>query len=315
MGRPPNDRRLWSHPLFKRLSVANDRHGAASEMTMDTYHGRLTRLEDISGKPLDDALLHPKETYDSVSKKYKDSATTRKGMLTAVMALFAHSPAYAKAHAKAHKEWSLLHRMQAGIEAKKRNDNTITKEEREKMVTVSELERAARALKARGLKTAKESQDHLLMRFMTDVPPKRLDLGELLVCVSGKPARYKGNYVLVPARGECKLVLQQYKTAKAYGVITDVLPAGLATDLRASLRKFPRKLVFGAPMTASQYGVYIRQVCKEYTDKESGINDIRHAYISERCIASKVTISELQRIARSMGHNTDMQARYQLVGF
>lgn len=302
---------LEKHPLVKNLRTPSGRFDAVSDMTMRTYIGRLSRMENISKRSLDDALLHPKETYDTISKKYRTSATTRKGVLTAVMALFAHSPAYAKRHEKQHREWSLLHRMQAGIETKARNDNRITEAERAAMVSLEDLQNAAAKLEKAKLKTLEQSMAHLLLLFMTEVPPKRLDLGELAVYKTA-PAKYPGNYVIVPTKGECKLVLQQYKTFKRYGVITDVLPAKLASALRASLKAFPRDHVFGRK-NPDQYGYYIRTVTEKYTGKVATINDIRHAYISERCIASKVTIGELQAIARSMGHNTDMQARYQLV--
>lgn len=304
-------RTLDKHALVENLRQPSGRYEAVSEMTMKTYLGRLSRLEQISKRDLDDALLHPKETYDTISKKYSGSATTRKGMLTAVMALYAHSPAYAKRHEKEHREWSLLHRMQAGIEAKERNNNTITVKQREEMTSISDLQKAASKIEKAGLENETQSMAHLLLLFMTEVPPKRLDLGELAVYKT-KPASYDGNYVIVPTKGQCKLVLQQYKTFKRYGVITDVLPAKLASALRASLKAFPREHVFGR-MNPDQYGYFIRKVTKAYAGKESGINDIRHAYISERCVASKVTITELQAIARSMGHNTDMQSKYQLV--
>lgn len=315
MGREPKEKTLAGHPLFKNLAVPNKRHGAASPMTMSTYHMRLVRLEEISGRKLDDALLHPKAAYDAISKEYTKSATTRKGVLTAVMALFAHSPAYAKRHPKQHLAWSLLHRMQCGIEAKAREDNRITPEKRKAMITISALERAALKLKKSGLDTLEKSMDFLLLSFMTDIPPKRLDLGELLVCKGDKPpAKYDGNYVLVPAgKAPCTLVLRQYKTARVYGVIKDDLPFSAA--LKESLKRFPRDHVFEPPMSPEKYGKFIRTVCERHTKKAAGINDIRHAYISERCIASKVIYADLSKIAHSMGHSVDMQARYQLVGF
>lgn len=317
MVRKASERRLQKHPLFVSLGKATELEPGVSAMAQETYHLRLMRLEDMTSLPLEELILKPKQTYGAVSAKHLDSATTRKGYTTAVLSLFAHNPEFSRQHSTAHDTWKLIHRSDGGLEAVVRKDNRLTAEKREKMTSVPRMRAAARKLKKK-IKTQEQSQHYLLLRFMTEVPPKRADLGELLVCKQ-VPKAYDGNYVLVPSKGDAKLVLQQYKTMKAYGVITDVLPKSLAADLKASLEAYPRQYVFqqatGEPMTPSQYGAYVRAACLEHTGKASGINDIRHAYISDTCIASKLTYTELEAIARSMGHSVGMQSQYQLVGW
>ena len=82
---------VWNE-LFKNLSVWTDLQDVVNTMTFNTCHGRLVTTEEISGQLLDVALVQPKKTYDPISKPYQKSATTRKGILTAVRALFWHNP-------------------------------------------------------------------------------------------------------------------------------------------------------------------------------------------------------------------------------
>lgn len=317
MGRPKRSQELLNHPLLKGLMKATKLKPAVSAKSLDTYHGKLHRLEELTGKPLVEAILDVPGSARVISKAYMDSATTRKGISSAVLSLFSHNTAFAEKHVTANNDWKLVHQSFSGVEKKVRENNKITPAQRARMTSIASMQAAARKLKPK-VKTEEQSQAYVLLRMMTEVPPKRLDLGDLLVC-HATPAKYTGNYVLVPRSGSTgKLVLQQYKTFKTFGVITDELPASLTNDLRASLKAYPRKYVFerkGLPMTPEQYGNYIKQVCLEYTGKASSMNDIRHAYISEKCLPNKLTYGELSSIARSMGHNPETQAKYHVVGW
>lgn len=317
MGARAKANRLSDHPLVKSLSVSTDERAAVSAMTLERYNKRLMQVEELSGFSLERALTSPTETYKSISEKYPQSSTTRKSLVTAVLSLFSRNPRFAEKHVASHALWQQVYRLQSKLERSSRDDNVMTAVQREKMFTLSDMRTAASKLRL-GL-SASESQAHLLLRFMTDMPPKRLDLGSLRVFPRKPAGSVSGNYVVLPASGGATLVLQEYKTAKTYGALEESLPPALASSLRTSLRKYPRGHVFtrkdGCPMSADQYGAYIRLVTSAHTGKSVGINEIRRAYVSEHICPSRVTITEQERIARSMGHSRDMQSRYQLVGY
>jgi hypothetical protein len=151
------------------------------------------------------------------------------------------------------------------------------------------------------------------------IPPKRLDYNALRVITTKQaPPSYKGNYVLLPASGKATLVLQKFKTAKAYGPLVEQIPADLAAELRQSMKLFPRHYVFVGrdddAMTKSTYGKLIRRVFEEHVGKPCTINSIRHAYISENATNDR-TYGELTNMARSMGHSTAMQMQYNVPGW
>ena len=162
------------------------------------------------------------------------------------------------------------------------------------------------------------SQHYLLIRMNLDVPPKRLDFNDLRVFPGSAPPSYEGNYVTIPPSGAGMLTLREFKTAKKYKTTVDELTPELTGEIRKSLKLYPRDSLFvgrdGTGMTENAYGKMIRTAFSEHIGKPSTINAIRHAHISEFS-AGKHTYTEMAREARSMGHNTDMQLQYNVVGW
>jgi hypothetical protein len=308
-----------SDDLLKNLGLpAGTKKEYLSETSKNTYRLKLTHLAELTGKPLPDALVDVRRTSDLIAKTYPKSVTSQKGVVTAISSVLKRSPNFAKKHANARQSWLdvLTHLNEA--ERQVRGDNRITAAQRKKMATSSEIRKALRKLKAVRLNSLRLSQHYLLLRMMIDIPPKRLDFNDLNVFPGPAPALYKGNYITLPSKGAANLTLQQFKTAKRFGSLHERIPAELTSEIRQSLKLYPRARLFvgrsGTGMSESAYSAFIRRVFIEHIGKPCTINALRHAYISE-FVGKKHTYNELSATARSMCHSTDMQQQYNVLGF
>ena len=311
--------KLSDDPLIDALASSVGKVAGVSQMSIDTYRARLHRLTDATGKPLDKSLIHAAASYKVLQKKYS-SPTTRKSIVTAVMSVFSHSPDFAKKHNKAWDTWKTRHRNLVQIETSIRDDNRATDDMKDTLPIIADVRvKAAELKKKTGLSKSQDSMDHLLLTMMVDMPPKRADFGDLQVLFT-EPKNTGGNYVVVPKKVSepVTLVMNEYKTAKRKGTFREEIPKSVAADLRKSLKDFPRKYVFvgrdNDNMTANAYSEYVKRAFFKHTGKASGVNALRHAYITQECNPGKRTIAELKQIAESMNHSVVMQATYHVVG-
>lgn len=295
--------------LFKNLS------GSVSEITLQSYRDRMKMLTTATEKPLIDSLTGDvDELYKKLQKKY-DSATTRKNIVSTILSLYSHTPKFDKAHEETRKEWEIRFKNVKQIQKEIAGDNRLTADKEKTMPTAKEISEAARKMSHDDMK---ESQMLLLLLMVSVIPPKRRDYGALKVHKS-MPKAAKDNFVVVPTHGKVKLVLTEYKTANKYGTFSEDLPEEISDAMRESLKRHPRGHVFVGrdlgPMTDNAYGKFVKAAFTKYVKKASTMNDLRHAYISQKISSNKLTRNEKEAIARRMQHGLDMQDSYQVVGF
>lgn len=298
--------------LCGSLSKAVGDAKALSATSVRTYKTRLGMLTTTTGKPLAESLASATATYRKLQAKY-DSPITRKNVLTAVVAVFKRNPAFRDAHAREWASWQAKYLNLIRIERQIQDDNRMTDRFKEKMVDLRDARAAAARLRASGLKTARDSMQHLLILMMVDMPPKRSDLGALRVRTDTAKS---GNFVVVPKAGPVTLVMHDYKTAKTHGVFREQLPPKIGAALRRSIRDFPRDHVFeadGEPMNPERYGKFVEATFHRHLGKRAGINVLRHSYIMQVVDPLKMTIAERKAVAASMCHNVDMQDKYFMV--
>lgn len=160
----------------------------------------------------------------------------------------------------------------------------------------------------------KASQELVILAIYAFLPPKRADFGKVrIVASSGKIADDENGLVL-PSKGECTLVLNDYKTAKTYGPFTEALPKELETIVRASLKAFPRTFLLvgprDKPLSDDNYGTRVKNAMDRHMNKTLGINDLRKMYITQTIDLSKVTHEKRAAIAHSMMHSPSVQLLY-----
>lgn len=283
-----------------------------SEMTVNTYVSRLQMLTATTRKSIVESVTNVKRSYTRLQVKYPLSST-RKNVLTAVLAVFSRNPDFKSSHAADYDAWQVRYKNLSLVEKARSQNNRATEEFMKVMIDIQETREIAAAMKSKGLKSKEDSMDHLLLLMMVDMPPKRSDFGALKV--TDKMLR-SGNFVYVPEVGDIKLVMYEYKTFKTYGRFVETLPKTVATALIDSMAAYPRKYVFeqdNKPMNEHQYGRFVEKTFLRCVKKEAGINTIRHSYITQMVDTKKMTIAEQHALAASMCHSYAMQQKYVMV--
>jgi integrase len=159
--------------------------------------------------------------------------------------------------------------------------------------------------------TKNETQwrDYLVVCLYTMINPVRSDFGDMRVVATDNGT---GNeVVLSDVDGPPHFTFRQYKTAKTYGEVRIPIPDDLYAVLEAwfaFLGEYP-KFLLGVEYSGSVLSNYIRACFKKYTGKSTGINLLRHAFITHE-LSSPKSILEKRMIADSMLHSTHRQERY-----
>jgi hypothetical protein len=271
-------------------------------------------IERVSGVSIEKAMSRDVRGVIAALRKEYKKASTLESLGTTVMSLYAHSPSFAKRHKSAHATWRAFMSAASHLEQEARDDNRATPEQRARTPRMEDIRAAMARLKKGGLRNAKESQQHLLLSMCVDIPPKRLDFGSLMIVrKKGQP----GNYLHMRGDG-VTLVMQEYKTSKTYGKYEEELPGSMVSDIRASLAAYPRAHLFvgadGGPLSDGAYAKFLTRTMKEQVGKAATANTIRHMYITEMVVHSKMTRGERRKLAASMNHSLEVQEQYQQVG-
>jgi hypothetical protein len=161
------------------------------------------------------------------------------------------------------------------------------------------------------------SPERLLIAMYTDIPSRRNDFATSRLYDKVPPRGTPGNYIVLPRSitSPSTLVMQEYKTAKRYNVVEEVLPDVLVNEIRESLRLNPRVHLFVAPKTGKPYtnetvfNAWANATLKAVFGKPLTLTLIRHAYITNMSFDT-MTPMERQDLARKMGHGVAMQDMY-----
>jgi hypothetical protein len=203
---------------------------------------------------------------------------------------------------------------------KKSDNNVVSAALQAKWMDYSDIKAKVQDLIKRGnehasLKVTKELVILAMYAFLT---PKRADFGKLRIVDSADELKATENGIVLPARGECKLVLNEYKTAKTYKQFVETLPSELAQVLRASVKAFPRTyLLVGPrdkPLSDDNYGTQVKNTMDKHFNRKLGINDLRHIYLTQTIILATITREERNKIAWSMMQSPEIQLEYVRTG-
>ena len=204
---------------------------------------------------------------------------------------------------------------------KEKNDNNVVSAALQaKWMDYSDIKAKVQDLIKRGnehasLKVTKELVILAMYAFLT---PKRADFGKLRIVDSADELVATENGIVLPARGECKLVLNEYKTAKTYKQFVETLPSELAQVLRASVKAFPRTFLLvgprDKPLSNDNYGAHVKNTMDKHFDRKLTINDLRHIYLTQTIILATITREERNKIAWSMMQSPEIQLEYVRTG-
>lgn len=295
-----------THWISAALLASKDRQ-ALAETSRKLFASRLVKLMHLTGAASEEAMLGaPASTWLKLkrSRSVKHSPHNHHLFLSAAVAAFKYVPGLADAHKDAAAAWGELQRDNWKAIGERYKDNEPSERQKASIVPYAEILKVRDAL-------PKGHMTKLLLLFYTAIPPARggdyhaLRIHDGDTDTNTDPA---ANYLLLPAKGRCQLVLQTFKTSKRYGTITHVLPKEICQEVRASLRMHPREHVFG-PFTRSGFSAWANRALKKQLGKAVTITMLRHLYVSQLDF-NNLTLRELEEVSKKMGHKASMQAQY-----
>ena len=157
-----------------------------------------------------------------------------------------------------------------------------------------------------------DSKEYLIVSLYNEAT-LRDNFGELLIVKSNREIdpNKKGNYLINPIGKNCKLVIQNYKTANRNGDLKYTLTRPLTKLIRNYIESneltdklFPNHFTSG--LTA-----FVVKMSKSIgIDENGGINYFRHSKISSLLNKGRFTHQDRVKLATSMGHSLNIQSEY-----
>lgn len=290
-------------------TVKTAKYAGVGANTVKTYIAKLRFL----GK--NDVLNHKLPEF--INTQYKNQAS-RNSYQIAVLGSAKHSPYFAGYIGEDVIKQISDDNEKTSQSVKGEPKQTMTDKEKENWVPLPTLKKLAKD-KAGDFSI----QDRLLIALFTQMPPARLDFGNVLILRNPKMddadhpigVSNNQNYVILTTKGKkssTDLVLNEYKTAKTYGQFRETLPLSV-TKLIIQLPMMQSHLfqkISGGPYSSPEtFGVYLKSVFKRLTDKNMSVDLLRHIYLTDFRKGEK-TQEKKTAIARSMMNSVAQQTEY-----
>lgn len=277
-----------------------------SQVTKRTYLERLRYLIQETKTDLYEILTHPKE-YLAWIEKHSSSLQTQKSYISAILAVFKHTPEMKKKEQKYYYDWYQGFKNIHEQIDKQYKLNEPSHKQKEAYVSFDEIVKKRESLE-------KGSKERLLLSLYSYLPPLRSDFNEVYIYTE-KPDEFKySNYITLFDTPQ--LVLNEYKTVRKKDIFKKDLPKDLVEEIQVSLKEEPREWLFmdrgNKPYLVNSYNRWANRTLKKLFDKALTISLIRHSYINSLDF-NKLTVLEKENIAKDMAHTVQTQDRYRLI--
>lgn len=303
-----------------RLLAEFSKADTLSASSKEQYLKRLARWATLfpnRRNPVLHILAHPQEANQALHEADDDSSKSHYSVhmyLSAVAALLRHVPCVLAGVVTAQNRmaWKELQSENWQPIAAQLDSNQPTERQAKSVVPYEQIV-AMRDQQPRG------SDESVLLGLFTHIPPARGGDYHALRIVQKDDECTQGNCLVLPAQGAARILLRKFKTAKRHGMIQHVLPVAFAAEIRDSLKQRPRQHLFEPHVddadvyTRSAFSKWANRRLKHLFGKALTLTLIRHAYISNTIDWNK-PLSELNDIARSLGHTVMTSKRYQFIG-
>jgi hypothetical protein len=283
-----------------------------------TLNSYLNRIKTLRSK-LDNAELHSilidPETYYPMLQKQYPSLTTRKNLLTPILALYREDDALSRENPLAYERWKKLHDDLTKLQEAKIRRSEPEEKQISKYTSYEEITAKYEELKKRGYHdTERHSLQYLLLSILVHLRPKRADLGSVRIYKEKDPRSTSENYIVLRSRGSSYLVMNLFKTSKYYQTVEEEIPEGLKRDIETSLARHPREFLFrkddGEPMSNNTYSVFVKKTFEDFFGRATGVSLLRHIYITEKLEFDDMTLEEQNAEAKLMLHTSGLQRKY-----
>jgi len=282
--------------------------------TRDNYLSRLRGMLGRIGNPsLTDVLHNPDVYYPNIKQAYTN-ITTRKNMLTVILALFREDEGLRASHATQHAQWKKLHDDLTKLQEAKIKRSEPEDKQVAKYTSFEEIEEKYEDMRKKAPHgTERASMQYVLLSILVHLRPKRADLGAVRVYTKD-PRKTDENYIVMKDGLTSYLVMNLYKTSKYYQTVEEDLPEGLVRDIKASLTRWPREYLFrtdeGKPMSNNTYSVFVKTTFQGLFGRSTGVSLLRHIYITEKLNFDDMTLEEQDEEAKLMLHTSGLQRQY-----
>ena len=300
--------------MLDDVSVVSLVEAQHTKSTAATYAASLRRLRELVGaKTVHHALVNFDQSRDAIEKKHH-KASAALFQITAAVAALKLFPANVRGCATALRKWRDLQEEYAAVKWEEDQDNRISAEDVSNMVPLDDVSRAAAELTH---SKYTESRDKLIMTICAHVFAKRSEWGTLGIVKKEQALSPGENGMVVNAR-LCRLVLDDFKTRKTYGRYAEDMPSVVETEIRESLRRYPRTYLIqraksDRPVPNKAYSDLLVDLFRKYLDKHINVDRLRRMWVTQRVDYNTMTISETNDIARRMLHSPREQRRYKRV--
>lgn len=283
-----------------------------SEVTKRQYIRRLEVLADLGGHADPwTAISHYKSTIAALQEKYRGKPASLHIFSTVVLSSYRYVPRLKTLAPASFAAWARVYE-----DAKRPLEHHAlsaqpTARQAHGWVPFSEIVQMRESLPV-------GSDARLLISMYTLIPSVRNDLSNMTIYKSNPPESTSGNYMVLPLRGTARMIITEFKTSKNYQAIKQDLPASLVTEIRASLRLVPRKLLFVTvrehlPYSSENaFSSWANRLLKRTFGKPLTLTLMRHSYISSLDF-NNMTPLERMDIARKMGHSVTAQMQYRFI--
>lgn len=289
------------------------------DTTRSNYLNRLTRLKEIcDNKSYFNILSNPDTYYVSIRENYPN-ISTRKNVLTLILALFKNSEALRNDLVDQHKRWRKFHDDMDGFQEAKYKKNMPNPDQLAKYTPMEEIELRYKELKKESdpHETLQSSQTIVLLSIITSTPPKRSDYGSMAIYQEKDPNHTDENYLVIRSNPKhtSYMVFTKYKTSDEHRRIEQDIPKQTFKDIHDSLRRHPRDYLFmnrfNDPFkTNDAFSKFVIRTFKRLFDRNTGVTMLRHIFITEKLSWDEMNDEELDDVAHQMMHTTKLQRKY-----
>lgn len=274
-----------------------------SETTKKNYDGFLRRLRAGLSTEGTAFLEDHKKVCDWIEAQPL-SDNSKKAYYTAVKATLREEGKYADAQ----KEYDVKFKALAEKLYEQSKKQELTPKEEEKYLSWDDILKVRDALEPKEDETdVFKFQDWVILCLYTMMPPLRADFAPMKVYPK-KPKKDEGNYLILPAKGTAKMVLNEYKTRSTFGRVERPLPKALADILRGFKTFQPTEWLIvkedGEPMSADNLSQRVIRIFERNAKKPLGISMMRHSYITKMRSGKELTLLEKEQLATAMLHST-----------
>lgn len=257
------------------------------------------------------AIIQHDDSIAALKVKYSGKPSSILLYSTSALSSFIYLPELKQIAPAAFEAWTLLSSQQNKVLAERALSGQLTTRQAPGWVPFDEIIRMRDTLPV-------GSRARLLLCMYTLIPSLRNDFVNLKIYSSTPPEGVKGNYIILPVEGTASMTITEFKTSKTFGEIKQDLPAALVTEIRESLRRRPRDMLFVSPRTGLPYTAensfsnWANAILKRTFGKPLTLTVIRHSYISSLDF-NNMTPRERTNIAAKMGHSLAAQTQYRFV--